>query len=93
MRAYAATWLVDHPRANKGAALRQIAEYYGVGLHEVAAIGDMRNDIPMLREAGLGIAMGNAPPAVVSSAHVQTGPNTATGWADAIDKFILPKDS
>lgn len=82
---------INHRSANKGAALLYLAEHYGVGLHEVAAIGDMTNDIPMLREAQLGIAMGNAPPAVAENADVQTGPNTGTGWADAIDKFILPK--
>lgn len=80
---------VSHPDANKGAALRTIAALYGVKLEEVAALGDMVNDVPMFREAGLSIAMGNAPPAVAAQASVQTGPNTGTGWADAIDRYIL----
>jgi hypothetical protein len=80
---------VTHTTANKGDALRAIAAWYGFDPAEAAAIGDMANDIPMLRTAGLSIAMGNASPDVAAAAKVQTGPNTGSGWADAIDRYVL----
>ena len=80
---------VTHPDANKGTALHAIAKWYGVAPAETAAIGDMTNDVPMFRVAGLSIAMGNAPAAVAAEAHAQTGSNEGDGWADAIDRFVL----
>jgi len=81
---------INHMDANKGVALKAFAKWYGVDLGQVAALGDMTNDIPMLREAGFGIAMGNAPASVAAIAKAQTGPNTGSGWADAIDRYVLP---
>jgi Cof subfamily protein (haloacid dehalogenase superfamily) len=48
------------PQANKGAALRLVAERLGVPIEETVAFGDGNNDIPLLQTAGLGIAVGNA---------------------------------
>jgi Cof subfamily protein (haloacid dehalogenase superfamily) len=81
---------VNNRDANKGTALRAIANWYGFDVSEVASIGDMTNDVPMFQAAGLSIAMGNAPVAVAAEAKTQTGPNTGSGWADAIDRYILP---
>lgn len=47
-------------QANKGAALRLVAERLGVDMSETLAFGDGNNDIPLLQAAGLGIAVGNA---------------------------------
>ena len=44
---------------HKGMALRQLAEELHIPMNRVMAIGDNGNDIPMLREAGIGVAMGN----------------------------------
>ena len=81
---------LTHPDANKGTALHAIARWYGIDPAEVAAIGDMTNDVPMFHVAGLSIAMGNAPPAVAAEAHAHTGSNEAEGWAEAIDRLVLP---
>lgn len=48
------------PHANKGAALRLVAERLGVDIADTVAFGDGNNDIPLLEAAGLGIAVGNA---------------------------------
>jgi len=66
------TW--DHyleflnPEANKGTGLQMMADAYGIDLKDVAAFGDALNDIPMLKTAGLGIAVGNALTEVKESA-------------------------
>jgi len=50
-------------------------------------IGDNYNDIDMLRAAGLGIAMGNAPDDVKTQAEVVTANNDEDGVAVAIEKY------
>src|SRR5699024_1472360 len=49
-----------HQEADKGHALLEMADYFGIKAEEVVAIGDGGNDIGMIKAAGLGIAMGNA---------------------------------
>lgn len=48
------------PTASKGTALAALAQHLGIERDHVAAIGDRQNDAPMLKWAGLGLAMGNA---------------------------------
>lgn len=56
------------PGASKGAALRFLAGHLGVPLSRVIAVGDEENDLDMLREAGVGIAMPHAPEDVRAAA-------------------------
>lgn len=46
--------------ANKGSALKKAAEILGIPCSEIAAFGDSLNDLPMLRESGYPVAVGNA---------------------------------
>lgn len=69
---------------SKAEALRKVAEYCGVLIEETAAIGDAGNDIPMLREAGIGIAMGNAAETTKSKADRVTKDNEHDGVAYAL---------
>ncbi|GAJ27739.1 Cof-type HAD-IIB family hydrolase [Acidomonas methanolica] len=77
--------------ANKGYAAKALAARLGVDLSEVACIGDMSNDVPMLREAGLAIAMGQSKEDVRQHAHFVTAPNDDDGWAKAMRDFVLPR--
>lgn len=45
---------------DKGLGLKDLCTYLGIDLHETIAIGDNFNDIGMLKEAGLSVAVGNA---------------------------------
>jgi Cof subfamily protein (haloacid dehalogenase superfamily) len=73
---------------NKAKALTHLTEILGLKLSQVAAIGDGLNDIEMLKEAGLGIAMGNAPPSVKSAAGWVTGTNNEAGVAQAVRRLF-----
>jgi len=46
--------------ASKGAALTRLTAHLGVPIERVVAVGDQENDVEMLREAGLGVAMPHA---------------------------------
>ncbi|WP_254330155.1 Cof-type HAD-IIB family hydrolase [Corallococcus exiguus] len=80
---------VTHPEANKGMVVREAARLLGLPLEQIAAIGDMANDLPMLSIAGMGIAMGNASPEVQRPARHVTRTNDEEGFAHAVDTFIL----
>ena len=49
---------------DKGTALRALAEYHGVPIHETLALGDWHNDAPLLATAGRAYCMGHAPPQI-----------------------------
>jgi Cof subfamily protein (haloacid dehalogenase superfamily) len=76
-------------QASKWDAVWSIAQQWGIAQAEVMAIGDQQNDLSMLTQAGLGVAMGNAPQAVQRQAKAVTGRIEEDGVASAIDRFIL----
>lgn len=80
---------VTDKNASKGAALLKVAEMYGIIPQDVIAIGDSENDISMIRNAGLGIAMGNAKEKIKKQADFVTLSNNESGVAYAINKFIF----
>lgn len=74
---------------SKAEAVRIIAERCGIRTDEAAAIGDACNDLPMLRETGFGIAMGNAAEEVKKSVDAITDDNEHDGVAKAIEEYVL----
>lgn len=46
--------------ADKGKGLQAMADYLGLNIEETMAFGDGGNDISIIKEAGVGVAMGNA---------------------------------
>jgi Cof subfamily protein (haloacid dehalogenase superfamily) len=80
---------ITHPLANKGAALSEIAKLLGIGLAEIAVIGDGGNDVAMFARSGLSIAMGNAETKVQKAADFVTDNNGEEGFAHAIERFVL----
>jgi hydroxymethylpyrimidine pyrophosphatase-like HAD family hydrolase len=57
-------------RVDKWAGVKYIAQSYGLGAGAIAAVGDDINDLPMIRAAGLGVAMPQAIPAVKEAADI-----------------------
>lgn len=77
------------PGISKGAALHELAERLGVPREAIVAIGDGENDIPLLEAAGLGIAMGNAMPALRALTDHHTLSNADDGVAHALERLGL----
>jgi Cof subfamily protein (haloacid dehalogenase superfamily) len=82
---------ITHPLANKGDGIVALCAAIGVPLEETVAIGDMPNDVPMLKRAGIAIAMGQAPVAVTAEADWVSATNDEDGVAKAIERILLPE--
>jgi Cof subfamily protein (haloacid dehalogenase superfamily) len=81
---------ITHPLANKGDALAALARILGVTPEETAVIGDGNNDIAMFLRSGFSVAMGNASDEVKTHAKEVTASNNDEGFAQAIERLILP---
>ena len=77
---------------NKGQGIRDICRTLGMDVSEVIAFGDAENDIPMLRAAGVGVAMGNAADAVKAAADRVTLTNNEDGIAAALEALLGGQD-
>jgi len=75
--------------SGKWPALLALAEAEGISREEIIAIGDDNNDVEMVEQAGLGIAMGNAVEALKQVADHVTGSNAEDGLATALEEFAL----
>jgi Cof subfamily protein (haloacid dehalogenase superfamily) len=81
------------PGVSKGEGVRWLLDEMGVDPAVVMAVGDGENDLELLRMAGLGVAMGNAGDAVKAAADVVVGSNEDAGVAEAIERFVLKRDT
>ncbi|MGQ0551312.1 MAG: HAD family hydrolase [Armatimonadota bacterium] len=77
------------PGVNKGTALEAMADRLGIAPAEVIAVGDNLNDLAMIRLAGLGVAMANAPEGLRARAAFVAPSNEDDGLRDVIERFIL----
>ncbi|MGZ3496529.1 MAG: Cof-type HAD-IIB family hydrolase [Vulcanimicrobiaceae bacterium] len=75
--------------ATKQRALARLCADFQILPERVLAVGDSRNDVPMLRWAGVGVAMGNALPEVREAVRYVTATNDDDGVALAIERFAL----
>lgn len=78
---------------SKGEALAHVARHLGVAREETVAVGDQDNDVPMMRWAGLGVAMGNAPAAVQAQADVVAPSVREDGLAWVLEGWVLARGS
>lgn len=74
---------------HKGQGIRDICRVLDIQPSEVMAFGDAENDIPMLRQAGIGVAMGNAADAVKAAADYITLSNNEDGIAAALERLLV----
>ena len=84
---------VTHPEANKGTVLDYLARTLKIAHDEIVTVGDGSNDVAMFRKCGFAIAMGNADDEVKAEADVVTDSNEANGFAKAVERFILARES
>lgn len=77
--------------SNKAVGVSVVASKYGIKMEEIVCMGDSGNDVHMLEEAGLGIAMANARSEAKDAANEVTLSNEEDGVAEVIYKYFLNK--
>lgn len=77
-----------NPKAHKGEALKFLADYYNIPLEKTMAFGDQNNDITMIQNAGIGVAVGNASENLKRVCDFVTKSIDEDGVAYAIEKFV-----
>ncbi|QBH96748.1 pyridoxal phosphatase [Limnobaculum zhutongyuii] len=74
---------------SKGNRLREWVESQGISMNNVIAFGDNLNDVSMLSQAGLGVAMGNSSDEVKMHANLVAGENDTPTIANIIRERVL----
>lgn len=74
---------------DKGRGVRDMAASLGLSMDQVMALGDQDNDIPMLKAAGFGVAMGNGSDETKSAARFVTDSYAEEGFAKALETYAL----
>ena len=75
---------------NKATALKKVLDHYGIKMEESLVIGDNYNDVAMLEEGGISVAVKNARLQVKEvSNYVTVADHNEGAVSEAIEKFIL----
>ena len=78
---------ISSENVDKWYAIEFLMKKLQIQKEEIITIGDNSNDKKMIKEAGLGIAMGQSMPQLKEIADYITNSNTEEGVAKAIEKF------
>lgn len=76
---------------SKASGLAKVAGWVGVDAADFLALGDGRNDIEMLRWAGRGVALGDAPPETHAAADAVTGLFSERGTVQELGRWFGPR--
>ncbi|AEY87653.1 putative hydrolase [Streptomyces hygroscopicus subsp. jinggangensis 5008] len=76
------------PGVTKATTLVTWSGRLGIGAHEIAAFGDMPNDLPLLGAVGSSYAMANAHPDVLAAARHRAPSNDEDGVAQVLEGFV-----
>ncbi len=79
---------INAPGATKGEALKRLASHLGIEMRHTMGFGDGENDITLIREAGIGVAMGNAEDCLKKEADYVTKTNDEDGVAAVLEKLL-----
>jgi hydroxymethylpyrimidine pyrophosphatase-like HAD family hydrolase len=76
---------------NKATGLKHLADEMHIGMDEILAFGDFENDVAMLAEVGLGVAVENACELAKQNANLIIGSCAENGPAEFLDQLIRQK--
>jgi len=77
------------PGVNKARPIRMALEAAGIAATDVLTVGDAGNDVEMLRDLGLGIAMGNCRPEACAAATARIGPHDTDAIAALLERTAM----
>ncbi len=79
---------ITNKNVDKWSAIRFLANKLNIGYEEIISIGDNVNDLEMIKNAGLGVAMENGLSQVKDEANIITKSNDNSGIAHVINKYL-----
>ena len=79
---------INAPGATKGAALLALCQVLGLDPARAVAFGDGTNDLTMIQQAGIGVAMANAAPEVLAAADLVAPSNQEDGVAKVLERWF-----
>ena len=88
MRSNAEYLEIVNIRSGKGNALLNFCKQNGIPVEECVAFGDSLNDVPMLKNAGVGVVVENAREDIKASADYVCASNDQDGVAEVIEMII-----
>ena len=77
------------PGVSKGAAVRWLARRLGIDLRDTLAIGDQLNDLEMIEEVGLGVAMPHGPAELLAAADLVAPRFEEDGAAQVLEAYVI----
>lgn len=78
-----------NPAASKGAAVRFLSKYYGIGYDRIITVGDSTNDIELVRGEWHGVAVGDAREELKAIADEITVPYSSEPVGYLLEKYCL----
>jgi phosphoglycolate phosphatase (TIGR01487 family) len=72
----------------KGLAFLNLVSEMGLDPSDFLAAGDAENDVELIKYAGIGIAVNNAPPAAAAVASYVSEKKFGDGFLEAIDRYM-----
>lgn len=79
---------ITQKNVSKASGLRQLGKKLGIMMEEMLVFGDSGNDLAMIKEAGIGVAMSNGEKEVLEAADFITKSNDENGIVYAIQKYL-----
>ncbi|MBR2809527.1 MAG: Cof-type HAD-IIB family hydrolase [Erysipelotrichaceae bacterium] len=74
---------------DKGFGLRNLSKIIGVGIDQIVAIGDNVNDLPMIKQAGMGVGVANSNPDIIKDCgYITKATNNQSAIAECIHTFF-----
>ena len=80
---------ITSKNVDKWNALEMLIEMLNITKEEVITIGDNANDVKMIQNAGLGVAMGESAPYIKEQANIVTESNDNDGVAKILQQYLL----
>lgn len=74
---------------DKGIGLEMLCKYLNIPVEETIVVGDSFNDLPILRKAGLSVAVANAREQVRELCDVMVTDNEHDGVREAIETYLM----
>jgi hydroxymethylpyrimidine pyrophosphatase-like HAD family hydrolase len=83
------SYMITEAGVDKGTGVLRLAEYFGIPQEAILAVGNDENDVPMLKAAGVGVAVANANPDIFAYADWIAPEVGEGGAAAAIRRFAI----